>query len=210
MATTKRVQGDYTIKSVDLNVDSFTIERFAEVRINGDLVVTGNTTQVETTNTTITDNIIVLNQGETGNGVSRLFSGIQVDRGMMGNVVIRWNEIFNLWQLTTNGTSFSNIASYGTVPFISNIADDTSPELGGNLDVRNYQIYSSTAETVVFNDNVAIAQTSVAPTTLSGNVVMYAQTAGGGGSGLYVNNESYTEQELATKSKAITYSIIFG
>jgi hypothetical protein len=128
----------------------------------------------------------------------------------MGNVVIRWNEIFNLWQLTTNGTSFSNIASYGTVPFISNIADDTSPELGGNLDVRNYQIYSSTAETVVFNDNVAIAQTSVAPTTLSGNVVMYAQTAGGGGSGLYVNNESYTEQELATKSKAITYSIIFG
>jgi hypothetical protein len=210
MATTKRVQGDYTIKSVDLNVDSFTIDRFAEVRINGDLVVTGNTTQVETTNTTITDNIIVLNQGETGNGVTRLFSGIQVDRGIMGNVVIRWNEIFNLWQLTTNGTSFSNIASYGTVPFISNIADDTSPQLGGNLDVQNYQIYSSTAETVVFNDNVAIAQTSVAPTTLSGNVVMYAQTAGGGGSGLYVNNESYTEQELATKSKAITYSIIFG
>jgi hypothetical protein len=210
MATTKRVQGDYTIKSVDLNVDAFTIDRFAQVTINGDLVVTGNTTQVSTTNTSIADNMIVLNQGETGIGVTRLFSGIQIDRGTLGNVSLRWNEILDSWQVTTNGIFFSNIATFGTVPFISNVADDLSPELGGNLDVQNYQIYSSTAETVVFNDNVAIAQTSVAPTTLSGNVVMYAQTAGGGGSGLYVNNESYTEQELATKSKAITYSIIFG
>lgn len=210
MSTTKRVHGDYTIKSVGLNVDEFTIDRFSQVTINGDLVVTGNTTQVATTNTTINDNLIILNQGETGAGVTRLFSGIQVDRGSLGNVALRWNDSIEKWQITSNGTYFSNIASFQTTPFISNVAEDATPTLGGNLDVRNYQIYSSTSDTVVFTDNVAIAQTSVAPTTLSGNVVMYAQTAGGGGSGLYVNNESYTEQELATKSKAITYSIIFG
>jgi hypothetical protein len=210
MATIKRIHGDYTIKSVELNTNEFTIDRFNQVTINGDLVVTGNTTQVATTNTTINDNIIVLNQGETGAGVTKAFAGIQVDRGTSGNVVLRWNENFQKWQTTENGSYFSNIATYGLIPFISNVADDPSPELGGNLDVLNYQIYSSTAETVVFNDNVAIAKTTAVPSTLSGNVVVYAQTAGGGGSGLYVNNESYTEQELATKSKAITYSIIFG
>lgn len=210
MATIKRVQGDYTIKSVDLNANEFTIDRFSQVTINGDLVVTGNTTQVATTNTTISDNMIVLNQGETGAGVTQSFAGIQIDRGTSGNVVLRWNENIQKWQVTTNGTNFGNIATYGAIPFISNVADDPTPELGGNLDVLNYQIYSSTAETVIFNDNVAISKTTTVPSSLSGNVVVYAQTAGGGGSGLYVNNESYTEQELATKSKAITYSIIFG
>lgn len=210
MATTKRVSGDYTIKSVDLNADNFTIDRFRQITINGDLVVTGNTTQVETTNTTINDNIIVLNQGETGFGVTKAFAGIQIDRGTAGNVLLRWNENVQKWQLTVNGTYFSNIASYQTTPFISNVVEDTSPTLGGNLNVQNFQIYSSTAETVVFNDNVAIATTTVPPSQLSGNVVVYAQTAGSGGSGLFVNNDAYTQQELATKSKAITYSIIFG
>lgn len=60
--------------------------------INGDLTVTGNTTSVSSTNLEITDNIIVLNSGETGAGVSLTTSGIQIDRGSRSDAQILFNE----------------------------------------------------------------------------------------------------------------------
>lgn len=50
------------------------------VIITGDLRVLGNTTTVETTNLAIEDNIILLNKGETGLGVSEGSAGIQIQR----------------------------------------------------------------------------------------------------------------------------------
>ena len=51
------------------------------VRITGDLLVEGNTTTVQSETMTVKDNIIIVNAGETGNGVSLTNSGITVDRG---------------------------------------------------------------------------------------------------------------------------------
>jgi hypothetical protein len=54
------------------------------VIITGNLDVKGTTTTVESTNSTIADNIIQLNQGQTGNGISSAngyISGIDVERG---------------------------------------------------------------------------------------------------------------------------------
>jgi hypothetical protein len=54
------------------------------VIITGNLDVKGTTTTVESTNSTIADNILQLNQGQTGNGISSAngyVSGIDVERG---------------------------------------------------------------------------------------------------------------------------------
>jgi hypothetical protein len=51
------------------------------VRITGDLLVEGNTTTVQSETMTVKDNVIIVNAGETGNGVSLTTSGITVDRG---------------------------------------------------------------------------------------------------------------------------------
>jgi hypothetical protein len=55
------------------------------VVITGDLTVLGTTTTVETANMTIEDNIIVLNQGEAGAGITDTdnSSGLQIDRGSL-------------------------------------------------------------------------------------------------------------------------------
>jgi hypothetical protein len=55
------------------------------VVITGDLTVQGETTTVNTTNMTVEDNIIVLNQGEAGAGITdpSSSSGIQIDRGSL-------------------------------------------------------------------------------------------------------------------------------
>jgi hypothetical protein len=62
------------------------------VVVTGDLLVQGTTTTVESVEVTITDNIIELNKGEQGNGVSLTESGIKIDRGTAVDVYSVFNE----------------------------------------------------------------------------------------------------------------------
>jgi hypothetical protein len=62
------------------------------VLIPGDLTVLGNTSTVDTTNVEITDNIIVLNQGEIGPGITLGEAGIQIDRGSEPAVFFVYSE----------------------------------------------------------------------------------------------------------------------
>jgi hypothetical protein len=62
------------------------------VLIRGDLTVEGTMTSIQTVDTIIKDNIIVLNEGETGDGVSAIRSGIEVDRGTLDNETFTFSE----------------------------------------------------------------------------------------------------------------------
>lgn len=209
MATTKRLSGDYTISTPnDGTITLDTGSLAGTVVVTGNLVVQGVQTVVESTTTQVVDPTITLNQGETGTGVTSGYAGIEVDRGLATDVQLRWNEAYKKWQVSDHSGSFSNIAA-STGTFLAYVSEDTAPALGGNLNVQNYQIYNSAGPAVHFNDNLAIATTGVSPTAISNNVVVYASTVSGGGSGLYTATAS-GNNELATKSAAIKYSIIFG
>ena len=192
MSSYKRIGGNYTIESVG-----------GYVTIVGNLIVTGNSTSVTSTNTNVTDNIITLNKGESGAGVANGtgYSGIEIDRGTQPKATLRWSEPDQKWQISSDSSSYVNIATSGTGGGLS---------LSANLDMLSYSIYSSTNGNVRFDDNVAIQNTTVAPSAAAGYNTVYAQTPGGGGSGLYVTNTTNTAQELATQAAAIKYSIIFG
>ena len=85
-------------KDVNGNVEATTgTSNFNDVVIAGNLTVTGTTTNVETTNTTITDNIIVLNNGEIGAGVTATTSGIEIDRGSESNKTFVWDDSVDKW-----------------------------------------------------------------------------------------------------------------
>lgn len=206
MAAVKSLNSNYTItnKSTALaNVIIATHTMF----VDGNLLVGGNTTQVTKTDLSISDNIITLNKGETGSGVSLVTAGLEVDRGSAANVAILWNETFDKWTLTTDGTSYGNISVSSGVGSIS-IVDDPHPALGANLDVYTRSIFSSNTAYVRFANNVAINVTSVAPTALTANTVIYAQTPGSGGSGLYTTNTQNAAREVASTRKAIVYSLV--
>lgn len=90
-----RVSSDYKIQTdnghtiwLDTGLNA------GQVYVTGDLVVQGNTTTVNTTNMVIEDNIILLNKGEIGAGVTEFTAGIEIDRGVAarGNAQILWNE----------------------------------------------------------------------------------------------------------------------
>ena len=67
------------------------------VFVTGDLTVKGNTTTLDTTNMTIEDNIIVLNKGELGAGISEGTSGLEISRGTLPNARFVFDESLQIY-----------------------------------------------------------------------------------------------------------------
>jgi len=65
--------------------------------VSGNLDVKGTVTTIESTNTTIKDNILTLNKGEGGSGVTLGVSGIEVDRGNLTYQRLLWKESTGKW-----------------------------------------------------------------------------------------------------------------
>jgi hypothetical protein len=90
------------------------------VRVDDDMVVTGNltisgtTTTVNTTTLSVADNLIDLNSDFT-TGSPTENAGLRVLRGDESSVQIRWNETSDAWQLTNDGTTYGAIATEGYV-----------------------------------------------------------------------------------------------
>ena len=186
MAAVKKLNTTYTLDT-------------SEVIITGNLTVQGVQTSLETTNSTLKDNIIVLNDGEAGAGVTLGTSGILIDRGSSTDVALRWTEANGgSWQVTSDGTNYANIAT-SVSSGITAVVEDTSPDLGGNLTTNGFHLQFDTP--------------TINPPTPSGGPVigktlLYGANVGSAGSGLFVINTGTTSDELVTKSKAIVFSII--
>ena len=80
-----------------------------DLTVTGNLTVSGNTTTLNTETLAVEDNIIVLNSGVTSS--PSLNAGIEVERGSSTNVVLRWNETDDKWEITNDGTTYGAIAT---------------------------------------------------------------------------------------------------
>ena len=103
-------ESDYRIKVKDTG--TITLDTGVEqgtVVITGDLLVKGNTTTVDTANLTIEDNIILLNKGETGAGVTEETSGLEIDRGNFPNAQFLWVETADKFKLQRDDNSLIGI-----------------------------------------------------------------------------------------------------
>jgi hypothetical protein len=182
MSSTKRINGNYNLTNKDVFGANITISTHT-LTIDGNLVV-GNITSATVTNTEIEDNILTLNRGETGSGVTLGYAGIEVDRGLALTVALRWNEAGEYWELSNDGSTYGQITTStgGSVQ----IESDTNPKLGGNLNITAHTLYDTDA-----------------------SVELQADTAAMGGTGFYTNQiGSANKKELITKNRSLVYSII--
>jgi hypothetical protein len=174
--------------------DIYTI-RAPEVVIDGNLIVGGSQTALTVQNTSIQDRTITLNQGENGPGITggNGTSGIEVDRGNGADIAyLKFRESDDAWILDNGDgvvkyilTSAGSSAGTG----LTAVVEDTSPTLGGNLEVNGNTI----------TDTVS-------------NVEIIFDTVSGGGSGVFVTNDNFDQankQELVIKRKAFIYALIF-
>ena len=219
MASVKTYSGNLRIQtpfknSVPSNITLDTDHLF----VTGNLTVRGNITAISSNTQVITDNIITLNAGETGNGVSTLgtTSGIEIDRGTApgGNVQLRWNESTSTWQISGvvpgspgDGTQFLNISTTTGGSALSAVVEDLNPVLGGNLNVDGRTIYGNVG--ITLQGVVELKNANTVPNTaFTTSTLFYANVSGAGTSGLYVLNDQAINEELVTKRRAFGFSLL--
>lgn len=236
MSTSKKILGDFYIKTayrhsdetVHRSIDAVKVhyepdlvgvghpEDKAIVTIDGDLVVLGETTTVESTTLTVADNEIVLNDGETGNGITAGDAGIAIDRGTAPTVRLRYNDSVDYWEATDDGSVW-----YPLNPSLGStfeLVNDLTPQLGGDLDVNGFTITSASngdvtldadgTGQVILNHELSLEEQATDPAVTAGYNKLYAKDVGSGGSGLYTVN-SQTSDELVSNTQAIIYALIF-
>lgn len=129
--------------------------------VGGNLTVNGTVTAVNTETTTLNDNIIVLNNNESGTPSQN--AGLEVERGTSANVSILWNESSDQWTVTNDGTNYHSV----TRKYSTTIGNGTLTQVPvtHNLGARDVmvQVYdTSTFDTVECD----VVRTSTSTVTL--------------------------------------------
>jgi len=206
MAEIKRVSDQYKISAPSIVLD-------------GNLVITGTSTSLETINSVIKDNIIVLNDGEVGDGVTQGTSGIEVERGSLDNATLLFNESSDVWEAKI-GTSFSIVR--GATPVNPN---DLVTKEYVDLAVENIEP-SDPINSVQFNDNGSFAGSSnfvyngtellIDDISLTSNTISTISTnldlelASNGTGKVYIRNAIKLENELVDPTFQSGHNIIFA
>jgi len=220
MASVKKFNGNLIIQTpFKTGVNSNITLDTDTVYITGNLFVRGNTSEIASNTLSITDNIITLNDGETGNGVVSMGStaGVVIARGTApgGNVQLRWNETTKTWQVSGvtagspgDGSQYVNLSASSTG--LTTVFDDKAPVLGGNLNINNFTIYANVAAGtyVTVQGALNLKSANVIPTAATGSTVFYASDTGAGQAGVFVVNPASTNEELITKRRAFGFSLI--
>ena len=106
-----------TIRNDRYNVDAYSLSvrpggditfntgPTGNVFVSGNLIVTGSSTSINTQDLDVSDNIIIINKGETGAGVTLGTSGIVIDRGTLPDAEFLFDET-RTW--TDSQNSFTN------------------------------------------------------------------------------------------------------
>ena len=133
--------------------------------VSGNLTVSGTTTTVNTETINLADNIITLNSNETGTPSEN--AGIEVERGTSDNVVFRWNEGTDIWELTKDGTDYYEVQTVGESTFAASIGDGstTSIAVTHNLGTQDVivQLYDASSLDTVYAD---VVRTSTSVVTI--------------------------------------------
>ena len=95
--------------------------------INGNLNVIGTATTTLSETVNIKDSFVLLNSDQTG--TSDANAGIEVERGDLTNVAIRWNGTDDAWQTTLNGSDYYNILTTNTGGTINQLGTNTASAL---------------------------------------------------------------------------------
>jgi len=99
---------DDNATATQITVSDAEVSFGADVSVAGNLTVSGTLTSINTTNTAISDNSIVLNEGETGAGVTAGTAGIEIDRGTADSATLQWNETDDVWEFKV-GTALADL-----------------------------------------------------------------------------------------------------
>ena len=202
-----QTNGDYNIKTKEggkITLD--TGPNVGSVRVTGDLLVEGATVYVAAANLNVEDNVIVLNKGETGAGVTLEYSGIEIDRGTSEHTSLVWNENIDSWQivsgpegtygfaesrlklkeiLTNSGTDSGDLLLIGTGTGVVKVfgTDNYENQVTHDDDVPNKKyvddaIFNNPTFQIVSDNTVSSSRVIVTDKDTSGSLAYFATVPG--------------------------------
>ena len=107
--------------ALNQSLTSTSTVQFQNLTLNGNLTVNGTTTSVNTTTVEAKDNIILLNNGEAGAGVTAGQAGIEIDRGSATNYQFVFEELTDTFKIGEIG-SLQPVATREATPSNDTIA----------------------------------------------------------------------------------------
>ena len=213
MNTKKRIDGDYYIETI--NTEDRVYINTNTMEVDGNLVVSGNITYINTEVLDVKDPFIVTNSSNTSTYASN--AGLLTHKTASTFAGIRYNTTDNKWEIST---STSETGETGTWDEIGTA--EAGSVAGANTQVQfndegsfgasaNFTFTDTSQLNVAGNINLTAGlqlADSAAPGSVANTTVLYGNVAGSGGTGVYFVDGS-TADELVSKSKAIVFGIIF-
>jgi len=205
MSIYNKIAGNYYLVTVEpdtgnVSSDNVTIQTHT-VKIDGNLSVTGNTTTINVEETTIKDPYIVLGLDNTGDFPE---VGIIAQTGTNDLAGLRFNSGANQWEIS------DDVALDGTGTYTP-IATATTAAPGGNINAVQFKSGTNsfggadyftidTANTAINLDgSQAFLQQASVPAAVANATVVYGNTPDLGESGVYVKNDTETDELVAYK-----------
>lgn len=154
-----------------------------DLTITGNLNVAGGQTIVSSTDLQVTDNEIVLNNGEAGAGVSAGTAGIRVDRGTANDAIIQFDEASDKWQMGIQG-SLTDIHNSVNTSGMATGGGSTDADITVDVSIDNLTAFAGVVDEA--NDLVALRDVSAGTehkisvsALLSGSLGNYLPLTGG-------------------------------
>ena len=143
------ISGKGTNSAVNLSADSGVNITAPNISITGtatiqDLNVTGTTTTVNSTNLAIKDNLIEINKGETGDGVTAGTAGFRIDRGEETDYIVQFDESDDKLKAGFQGS----LKTIATTDDVNALSDSVDTALAGKSDTghNHNDIYYTESE----------------------------------------------------------------
>jgi hypothetical protein len=210
MSTYKRIDGDYSIISINSS-DNVIIDTNT-VKIQGNLDVTGNLTYINVTELNVKDPFILLNSSNTGSYESN--SGMLVHKTSSDYAGLRWNNTTGVWQVSSSTGNSGTTGTWSNIA-IGNISNVPAPgsntqvifNNSGTLGANANLTFDFSTSKVLVQGHQAFGNIGTSPAITANAVSVYHNAQGVGGTGLYVKSAT-VQDELVSRAKAIVFALI--
>jgi len=208
MPTYKRIDGDYTIATINSQdrviIDTDTME------VRGNLDVSGNLTYINVEELNIRDPFILLNASNTGAYASN--SGILTHKTSTAYAGLRWSNTAAQWQVSNNTSATGETGTW------VNILNDADGAAGSNTQIQfNLNDAFGASANLTFDLAVnrlalqghqVLGNIGTAPGATANAVTLYHNQVSTGGTGVYAQTLAGSD-ELVSRQRAILFAIIF-
>ena len=188
-------------KNINITSENISIDGNTTVK---NLNVTGTTTTVNSANLSVKDNIIEINSGETGNGVSKGSAGIKVNRGDELPYLIEFDETEDMFKVGMQ----DNLETIASQNYVNDIANSKS-DIAHTHDDRYYTESEIDSKVNTINTNIGTKsdQTHTHDDRYYTESEMNTKLAGKSDTSHTHDDRYYTHNEIDSKINTINTSI---